>query len=235
MAFPPRALTFLRQLKRYNRRDWFEANRGTYETAVREPLMDLVEELDVRLARLAPEIIGDRKRSLFRIHRDVRFSRDKSPYKTHASAWMYHRAAGRSVGKEATSGGAGFYFHLEPRASLVAGGLWMPMPDSLRKIRDAIAADPKGFERTMASAAFRRRFGTLSEEEMLQRLPRGYAPGHPAERWLRYRSFTVSRPLSDDDVLKPKLADAIAKDYEVIVPLVRWLNRAVGYLPADSR
>jgi uncharacterized protein (TIGR02453 family) len=235
MPFTSRALTFLRQLKRNNRREWFEAHRDTYESAVREPLMDLVEELDVRLARLAPEIVGDRRRSLFRIHRDVRFSRDKSPYKTHASAWMYHRSAGRSVGKEATSGGAGFYFHLEPGASLVAGGLWMPMPASLRRIREAIAADPEGFARTMASRAFTRRFGTLSEEAMLQRLPRGYAPGHPAERWLRYRSFTVSRALSDADVLQPKLVDAIAKDYEVMVPLVRWLNRAVGYREQVSR
>ena len=97
-GFTPAAMRFLTSLKRNNTREWFQAHRDAYERDVREPLAALVEEMDVRLAELAPEIVGDPKRSLFRIHRDVRFSNDKSPYKTNAACWFYHGDAGRGVG-----------------------------------------------------------------------------------------------------------------------------------------
>ena len=113
-GFRAGALTFLRSLKRNNTREWFQAHRDDYEREVRAPLAALVEEMDVRFAELAPEIVGDPKRSLFRIHRDVRFSSDKSPYKTNAACWFYHGDAGRGVGSTTPHGGAGFYFHMEP-------------------------------------------------------------------------------------------------------------------------
>ena len=128
---PPRALTFLRQLRRNNRKPWFEQHRAVYETEVRDPMRALVEEVDVGLARVAPEIIGDPRRSVFRIHRDVRFSRDKSPYKTQAAAWFYHADAGKGVGTEA-GGGAGFYFQLAPGECFVGGGIWMPPRPALQ-------------------------------------------------------------------------------------------------------
>jgi len=114
-AYRPEALTFLRSLKRNNRREWFEAHRDTYvrENRRTDPA-PLVEELDVRFAALAPEFEGDPRRSLFRIYRDVRFSKDKTPYKSHAALWIYHRAPGRGVGKE-IDGGAGFYVHSRTR------------------------------------------------------------------------------------------------------------------------
>src|SRR5512143_1225889 len=124
--FTPASLRFLRALARNNARPWFEAHRPEYEALVRDPMRDLVDEMDVRCADFAPEIVGDPKRSIFRIYRDVRFSKDKSPYKTHASFWMTHQSAGHGVGSETHGAGAGFYFHLEPGASLVAGGVWMP-------------------------------------------------------------------------------------------------------------
>src|SRR5262245_58442176 len=124
--FGPESLAFLRGLARNNNRTWFEAHRDDYESSVKQPMADLVEEVDLRLARLAPEIMGDPKRSVFRIHRDVRFSRDKSPYKTHAACWFFHGRGSAKVGREAHGGGAGFYFHLQPGASLVGGGCWMP-------------------------------------------------------------------------------------------------------------
>ena len=111
-CFTAASLRFLRGLARNNRRDWFEAHRRDYETSVLFPMRDFVEEMDVQLARLAPEMVGDPKRSLFRIYRDVRFSTDKSPYKTHAACWFYHRDASHRVGQEAHGGGAGFYFHV---------------------------------------------------------------------------------------------------------------------------
>ena len=236
-GFRPATLTFLRGLRRNNRRDWFEARRETYQRELVDPMRALVEELDVRFARLAPEYIGDPRRSLFRIYRDVRFSKDKSPYKAHAALWIYHRAPGRGVGKE-IDGGAGFYLHVEPGGSLVAGGLWMPPRPSLAKVRKRLEEDLEGWERIVQARGFKRRFGTLNEDDdgvLLKRLPRGYAEGHPADRWLRYNSFTVHRYYSDTDILAPDLADGAMKDFAAMVPMCRWLNQALGYLPATKR
>ena len=229
------ALTFLRQLKKNNRREWFQANRETYDNEVLEPLRLLVEEVDVRFGHFAPEFIGDPRRSIFRIYRDVRFSKDKSPYKTHAASWFKHRNAGHGVGSETHGGGAGFYFHIEPGGSMVAGGIWMPPRPTLNQLRDSIAARPAEFTKSMSAAGFKRRFGTLSEEAMLTRLPRGFAPGHPAEQWLRYQSFTVHAMLSDTEVLDRRIVDRIERDFKTMLPFVRWLNGALGYQPAERR
>jgi uncharacterized protein (TIGR02453 family) len=236
-GFRPAALSFLRALRKNNRREWFELNRDAFERDVKGPLKAFVEELDVRFATLAPEFVGDPKSSLFRIHRDIRFSKDKSPYKTHAAFWIFHRAPGRGVG-QTVDGGAGFYFHLEPGASLVAAGLWMPPRPKLQRVRDAVADSPAAWEAVVLDKAFVRRFGGLNEDDpgvMLKRLPRGYMPGHPAERWLRYNSFTVSRALADTDVLSPTLASVVMKDFTAMLPFTRWLNRALGFLPSTHR
>ena len=233
----PAAFAFLRTLRKNNRREWFEANRDTYEREIKAPLRALIEEFDVRFAKRAPEFVGDPKSSMFRIHRDIRFSKDKSPYKTHAAFWIFHRAPGRGVG-QTVDGGAGFYFHIEPGASLIASGLWMPPRPKLQLVRDAIADDPKSWEKVVLARPFVTRFGGLSDDDpgaVLKRLPRGYDAGHPAERWLRYNSFTVSRALSDAEVLSPKLVDAVMKDYLLMLPFVRWINRALGFLPATHR
>ncbi len=233
-ALGPDALAFLRALARHNNREWFTANRARYEQSLRQPMSALVEALDVRLASLAPEIIGDPRRSMFRIHRDVRFSRDKSPYKTNAGCWFYHQDAGRGVGVDA-EGGAGYYFHLEPAGSFVAGGIWMPSAGALTRIRAALADDPAGFGKIVRAPAFRRRYGRLSEDAMLKRLPRGYAPGHPAEEWLRYKSFIVSRALTPAIVTSPRLVSTLAADFKALRPLVRWLNGALGLRPKERR
>jgi uncharacterized protein (TIGR02453 family) len=236
-GFRPAALTFLRALKRNNRREWFEAQRATFEREIKTPLKAFVEELDVRFAEVAPEFVGDPRTSLFRIHRDIRFSADKSPYKTHAAFWIFHRAPGRGVG-QTVDGGAGFYFHLQPGASLVAAGLWMPPRPKLQLVRDAIVDDVASWESVVSDRAFVRRFGGLTDDDpgvLLKRLPRGYEPGHPAERWLRYKSFTASRVLSDEEALSPRIADKVMKDFVVMVPFARWLNRALGFLPASTR
>ncbi len=234
--FEPEALIFLRGLRRNNRKEWFEERRPVYERALLAPLRSLSEELDVRFGRLAPEFVSPPKRALFRIHRDVRFSKDKSPYKAHGALWVYHRDAGRGVGRDA-HGGAGFYFHIEPGASLVAAGFWMPPRPVLNIIHEQIVEDQRGFEKLLKATAFRRRFGGLSEDDpgaLLTRMPRGYSEEHPAARWLRFNTFTASRALSDADVLSPRLVDDIMKDFATLLPLVRWLNRSLGY-PAASR
>lgn len=226
-GFQPAALTFLRGLKRNNRKEWFEAHRESYESDVREPMRALVDELDAVLGTIAPEFRGDPKKSVFRIYRDVRFSADKSPYKTHIACWLFHHDAGHGVGQEA-HGGAGFYVHIEPGACMVGGGIWMPPKPALDRIRDRIADDVRRFDKLLTSPAFKGRFGSLSEEAVLTRVPRGYAPEHPAAKWLRYKSFTAGRSLRDADVGSRKLIAMVRKDIETMLPFVRWLNAAVG-------
>ncbi len=236
-GYRPAAFTFLRALARNNRREWFEAHRDDYVHQVAEPTRALIEELDVRFATLAPEFVGDPKRSMFRIHRDVRFSKDKAPYKTHASLWIFHRAPGRGVGKE-IDGGAGFYLHLQPGASMVAGGLWMPPAHALAKIRDRLGTDLPGWRRAVTAAPFTRRFGTLTQDEpgiLLKRLPRGFTDDHPAASWLRYKSFTVGVGYADRDLQSAALVDLAMRDFALMLPMARWLNRALGYLPASTR
>jgi uncharacterized protein (TIGR02453 family) len=234
-GFRPGALGFLRRLARNNRRDWFERHRAEYETELKGPLAALVEEMDVRLATIAPELLGDPRRSIFRIHRDVRFSADKSPYKTNAACQFYHQDAGRGAGQDAEGAGAGLYFQLADGDCFVAGGIWMPARSTLDKIREAIAARYEELEEIVRASVFRRRFKRLNEEAMLKRMPRGYDEQHPAARWLKYRSFTVWRQLSEAEVLDPGLPATLARDFTAMVPLVRWLNGAIGYPPAASR
>jgi uncharacterized protein (TIGR02453 family) len=224
-GFRPAALRFLRDLARNNRREWFESHRQVYEAELRQPVLALLDELDVRLGTLAPEIGVDAKRSMFRIHRDVRFSKDKSPYKTHVAFWVSHRALGRSSGS-AVHGGAGLYFHIEPKRSLVAAGIWMPPAQPLARIRAALVTDLAGFER--ARRTFRRQYGDLSEEAILKRVPRGFRADHPAAHWLRYQSFTVSRPFKATDLRRADLPDQLARAYTPVIPFVRWLNAALG-------
>ena len=233
--FTADSLRFLRSLARHNERAWFEGHRGEYEAFIRGPLRELVEEMDVRLARLAPEIVGEPGRSIFRIHRDVRFSEDKSPYKTQAACWFFHRDASHRVGQESHGGGAGFYFQIAPGNSFSGGGIWMPPREALSRIRDAIAERPAVFARAAAGSAVARRFGGLDEDAVLRRVPRGYLPGHPAARWLKFRSFTLGRAFTDEQVVSPRLPKMLESDFALMVPLVRWLNGALGLRPAERR
>ena len=283
MSFTADTLRFFRALKRRNERAWFEAHRDEYEAHIRAPMRALVEEMDVRLARFAPEIVGDPKHSIFRIHRDIRFSKDKSPYKTHVAAWFYHGAGSRKVGQDGEGGSAGFYVQVSPGASFSGGGIWMPPRSTLKKIREAIADDPRGFARVAGSPVLKRRFGGLDAEDSLKRMPRGFADDHPAvyaqscglgaegfarvagapvlkrrfggldaeaslkrmprgfsddhpaARWLRLQSFTVGRQLRDAQAASPRLADLLEADFRAMLPLVRWLNAALGLPPSARR
>ena len=232
MAFTPAALRFLRGLAKNNNKEWFEAHRAGYDSEVREPMRDLIEEMNARFAKFAPEIGGDPKRSMFRIHRDIRFSKDKSPYKTHAACWFHHKRATSRVGSEADAGSAGFYFHLEPSRSMVGGGLWMPPRPQLDKLRDAIAEDPVGFDRVAKGLS--KRYGGLDDEAVLKRMPRGFSEEHPGATWLRYQSFTSGRLLDDAEVTDSRLPALLAREFQGLLPLVRWLNGALGHLPSAT-
>jgi uncharacterized protein (TIGR02453 family) len=195
----------------------------------------LVEEMDLRLAGFAPEFIGDPRRSVFRIHRDTRFSKDKSPYKTNAACQFFHRDARHGAGQDAEGAGAGFYFQVAPGECFAAAGIWMPPKSALDKLREALADDPERFEAIVTAPAFRRLVGRLDEEAMLVRTPRGIDPSHPAARWLRYKSFTVTKALADDEALGPRLPARLEKAFRTLTPFVRWLNEALGLQPASRR
>ncbi len=227
MTFNAAALQFLRGLAALNDKVWFEAHRSDYEQEVRDPMRELIEEMLMRFRGFAPEIGGDPKRSMFRINRDTRFSKDKSPYKTHAACWFHHRGASRRVGSDGDQGSAGFYFHLEPGGrSMLGAGIWMPPRPQLNRIRDAIAEKPAPFDRM--ARAIPKRFGGIEEYSVLKRMPRGYPEDHPAAKWLRYQSFTSGRTLADTDVTTKRLPALLAREYEALLPLVRWVNGALG-------
>ena len=232
---PPASLRFLQALARHNARPWFEAHRREYEGLILGPMRDLVDEMDVRLARIAPEIVGVPKRSIFRIYRDVRFSADKSPYKTQAACWFFHRDGTHRVGQESHGGGAGFYFQLMPGNCFSGGGIWMPPREALTRLRDAIAEKPAAFGRLVTAPTVARRFGGLDTDAMLKTTPRGYPPDHPGAKWLRYKSFTLGRTYTDAQAVSARLPQLLASDFALMLPLVRWLNAALGLKPAARR
>jgi len=233
VPFTPATLRFLRGLKRNNNKPWFEAHRDAYEADVRAPMRELIEDMDVRFARFAPEIGGDTRKSMFRINRDIRFSADKSPYKTNAGCWFFHRGASGRVGSEAEEGSAGFYFHLEPGHCFLGAGLWHPPRPQLNKLRQAIAEKPAPFVSMVRGLP--KRFGGLDDEDALKRMPRGYPEDHPAAEWLRFQSFVSGRPLRDSDIISKSLPALLEREYLALLPLVRWLNGALGYRLATSR
>lgn len=233
--FTDASLKFLRQLKRNNRREWFAERKAMFEASLAEPLRDFVEEMDVRLAHLAPEIGGSPKRSIFRIYRDTRFSKDKTPFKTNMGCWFTALAAGHGVGTETHGAGAGFYFHLEPGACFVAGGIWMPPRDALLKIREALARDHKTLTTILRARTVKRRFGALRAEKSLVRVPKPWDASHPAANYLRHLSFTLGAPLTDAQVTSAKLPTLVERDMATLLPFVRWLNASLGYHAKTTR
>lgn len=238
MPFTPALFRFFRGLARHNDKTWFEAHRAAYERDVREPLRELVDEMDARFGRVAPEFTGG-KRSIFRIHRDVRFSEDKRPYKTHAAAWFYHQDAGRdgALGV-AVRASAAFYLQLKPGESFAGGGLWTPERGDLTLVREAIADRPREFGALLAAPALRaaapegldRDAGTV-----LTRVPRPWTAEHPAGEWLKHKSFTATVAFADEEVVGPEFADRLEAAYVALLPLARWLNTALGHRSASRR
>ena len=170
-----------------------------------------------------PDIAGQTaKSSLFRINRDVRFSRNKAPYKTNFGAYL---ARG---GRKST--GAGYYFHLEPGASLVGGGVWMPAPPDLARIRQEIDYCLDEFRGIIESAEFVRQYGGLSDgpDMRLQRIPKGYEADNPAAPYLRYKSVVAMKPLSDELLLSDKALKESIDACKALSPLLKFLNRALS-------
>jgi uncharacterized protein (TIGR02453 family) len=212
--FDEETFSFLRELRRNNDRAWFNANKQRYEESVKEPFLRLIEDVGPELRKVSRNLVADARPvggSLFRIYRDVRFSKDKSPYKTHVGAHF-------PLGKSMTA--PGYYLHLEPGECFVAGGLWMPEPAVLQRIRERIAERPADWKKSR---------GDLDRDEAaLKRPPRGFDPDHPMIEDLKRKSFTASVPLSDSQMKRADLTKTLVRGCERISPLMKFLAPSVG-------
>ena len=217
----PDTLTFLTHLKANNNTAWFAAHRPAYQAA-KADFQQLVAEVLATLAAADPAIgqAGlDPAKCVFRINRDVRFSADKSPYKTGFAAWF--NAGGKGTPT------AGYYLNVAPGDSFAAGGLYLPAPDVLARLRQEIDYDLPAFEALLRAPAFARHFGGLSQEQVLQRPPKGYDAANPALPYLKLKSFTASRAFLDADTGQPDFGAQITMAFAGLQPLVAFLNKAL--------
>ncbi len=215
-AFTADTLKFLRALKRNNRRDWFLAHRDEYDAFVRAPMQATIERLAGDLRPFAPDLLADPKRSMYRIYRDVRFSANKAPYKTHVAAIFPCRHLPKHEG-------AGLYFHIAPDEVWIGGGMYAPPTPQLHAVREHIATNARRFASIVESPAFRRRLGAL-EGERLQRVPLAFAKDHPAAEYLKFRQFLAGRQLPPAAAIRAGFYRTLIGTFRQVAPLIRFLN-----------
>jgi uncharacterized protein (TIGR02453 family) len=214
-AIAPSAFAFLRDLRRHNDRVWFNANKERYVAELRDPLLEFIAAFAPKLAKISSHLVADpapNGGSLFRIYRDTRFAKDKSPYKTQAGIWF-----GPLAGRESPA--PGFYLHVAPGEVFMGAGIWRPDPLALKQVRDAIAAEP---------ARWKRARGELDDGESLSRPPRGYDPEHPCIADIKRKQFTVSHSFGEKDATRPGFSERYAAACRDVVPLCKFLTQAVG-------
>ena len=214
-------IKFLKDLKKNNNKPWFDTHRPQYETAKQDfagfiqLLIDKHGVNDKSIATLKA------KECMFRINRDVRFAKDKSPYKTNFGASI------NKGGKKSML--AGYYFHLEPGRSFVGGGMYVPMPEDLRKVRQEIDYNLDEFKKLVGAKKFKSLYGDLdrSEEYSLSRVPKGYEPTNPAAEYLKLKSYIAFVSLSDADLTSKTLVKKAVDAFVTLQPLLNFLNAAV--------
>jgi uncharacterized protein (DUF2461 family) len=244
--FDPALFAFLRDLALHNDRTWFTDHKARFEADVREPVRAFIADFAPRLARISRQFTADPRKSMFRIHRDTRFSHDKRPYKTHVAAQFRHRGPGDALPEallaeglpfgttESAPGtpaggdvhGPGFYLHLEPGEVFMAAGMWHPERPALKRIRDRIAASPEVW-RAARDATLGKR-GLYADGEALKRPPRGYDPEHPMLDDLKRTDFVVVADLSEAAALRPDFLNRFTACCRAAAPYVRFLTEAVG-------
>lgn len=212
-------IDFLTALEKNNNKAWFDANRKAYEAA-KQDFEAFITILSQEMLPILPQLAEQKaKDHIFRIFRDVRFSKDKTPYKPNFGAY-FSRA-----GKKAPD--AGYYLHIQPGdKSFVAGGMWMPEAPVLKKIRQEIDYSFDEFSKIINNPAFRKHYKTL-EGEQLKSLPQGYAADNPAIEYLKRKSFIVTKPVTDKDLTSKTLASKVTDLFTVMKPLVDFLNRGL--------
>ena len=220
--FTPATFDFLTELAANNNRDWFAVNKPRYEADVKAPALRFISNFAPHLARISQRFRADPRAnggSLFRIYRDTRFSRDKSPYKTHTGIHFRHEAA-----KDAHA--PGFYLHLEPGSVFVGCGIWRPGGPALRKIREAIDEDPDAWLRASRDEGFRSSFA-LSGDSLI-RAPKGFSVDHPLIVDLRRKDFIGVAELDEEAVSSDGFLDEFTRLCRDAAPFQRWLCGALG-------
>lgn len=216
----PQIFHFLLDLKENNHKPWFDENRDTY-LAIRESLIQIMAEIIPKVAVFDAEIERcEAKKTLFRINRDVRFSKNKAPYKTNFAAEI---SPADKKGMEFP----GYYFHFEPESCFIAGGLYMPENTSLAKIRNYIDYNPKALHQVIEAADFKKYLGQL-QGERLKSAPKGYAKDHPEIYFLAMKGFFVSCNFPMEKIFEPDFAEYCAQVCKVIYPLNLFLREAIS-------
>jgi uncharacterized protein (TIGR02453 family) len=218
-GFRPEAVQFLADLAANNDRAWFQPRKAEYEALLKGPLEALCVALDERFRARGLPLRADPARSPFRIYRDVRFSRDKSPYKSHLGAsfpWV------EGTTGDVPRGGGGAYFHLAPGEIYAGGGMWHPEPAKLAAWRSLVDREPDRLHAAIDDPAFVGRFGGVGGDK-LSRVPAGFAKDHPEAELLKHKDITFGRRLSDDEAFSPDLPETLAATYADAAPVMRLL------------
>jgi uncharacterized protein (TIGR02453 family) len=211
-------LKFLRGLAKHNDREWFEPRRATYERALKEPMLALIDEINHAMESFAPEHVRPPHKIMMRIYRDIRFSKDKRPYKRHVSAWWARR------GMEKTSGG-GFYLHIHPDEVLVSAGVYMPEREQLLAIRRHLSEHHEAY-RALRKKILKAKGMSMTDIDgaLMTRMPKGFAKDDPADELLRARNWGVHASLPATLAEEPVLVREIVKRFKLAAPLVAMLN-----------
>ena len=213
---------YLRDLEKNNTRDWFKDNQDRFENTLREPALQFISDFGPKLRKISPHFNAIPKKvggSLFRIHRDVRFGKDKTPYKTHVGIHFRHK-----MHKDAHA--PGFYLHIHPKESFFGAGIWRPDSPALKQIRQRMAADPASWKRVLRSKALASELVTLSGDS-LKRPPRDFDPEHPLIEDLKRKDFIAVGNLKQSEITKKGFIDDFADHCKQSAPLVRWLCGAL--------
>ncbi len=224
--FTDELFKFLKQLKRNNQREWFQANKPRYEAVARDACCRFIADLAGPLQDISPWLVADphpTRGSLFRIYRDTRFSNDKRPYKTHVGMSFPHRGTKQKVHLP------GFYLHLEPESCFAAAGCWHPDNPTLIRIRTTIMERPEAWKKAVR--------GLELEGDALKRPPRGYPADHPLVEDLKRKDFIASIELTQAQVCGPRFMSDFLAACRKLSPLVGFLSQALGlpYEAAEAR
>ena len=215
--FPKQALQFFRGLEKNNNREWFETKKPVYEASVKAPMLALVDALNQEFLKFAPDYVVDPKKAVLRIYRDIRFSKDKTPYKTNVAAGFRRHNLSKDEG-------ASFYIQLDAKELMVAGGIYTPMPEQLKLLRAHIAEHHAEFRKLLAAKKLRSLMGELQGGQMT-RTPKGYLPGHPAEDLLKRKMYVFWTMLPAAVAETSAVLPEIAKRLAAVAPVVEFLNR----------
>jgi uncharacterized protein (TIGR02453 family) len=213
-GFPAEGLAFLTSLRRNNRREWFQPRKAIFEEKLKQPMRELVGAVNSAMRSFAPQYVTDPDKAIYRIYRDTRFSKDKTPYKDHIAA---------SFARRGDKAGAGYYFAVSHKEVAIGGGIYMPEPQTLAAIRQHLAERHEEFRKIAAARAVRRLF-TAVQGEQLTRVPKGYPCDHPAADLLRMKQYLLYVELPPELANTPALYTEVVKHFRVMTPFVEFLN-----------